>query len=150
MIIGLGVDTARWLGLPIAAPAGTGCVLVCSGDGRVDADLHTIAPAASALACNAVRIRAHIPVRCQRRNSPYTVCHGPYRSGMSRHGHPVRILHRIPSMSWRFVHFGGRPAFFPRGSNVSNRAHCASVRSARPGTATLGTRSPVFRFVLVD
>ncbi len=32
-------------------------------------------------------------------NSPYTVCHGPYRSGTSRHGDPVRARHRIPSMS---------------------------------------------------
>lgn len=39
MIIGLGVDTARRLGLLITVPAGTGCVLVCSGDGRIDADV---------------------------------------------------------------------------------------------------------------
>lgn len=47
---------------------------------------HTIAPAASASTCNAVRIYAHTPQRCQRRNSPYIVCHGPYRAGTSRPG----------------------------------------------------------------
>ena len=49
-------------------------------------------------------------------------------------------------MSCRFVHFSGRPAFLPVGSSGSNTAHCASVRSNRPATATLATRSPVFRF----
>ncbi|MFE3260949.1 hypothetical protein ACFXPS_37025 [Nocardia sp. NPDC059091] len=37
----------------------------------------------------------------------------------------------------------GRPAFLPRGSSGTSRAHWASVRSARPVTATLATRSPV-------
>jgi len=41
-------------------------------------------------------------------------------------------------MSCRFVHFGERPALLPRGSSGTNRAHCTSVTSARPGTATLG------------
>jgi hypothetical protein len=36
-----------------------------------------ISPAASARACSPVRIRAQVPSRCQRRNKPYTVCHGP-------------------------------------------------------------------------
>ena len=49
-----------------------------------------ISPAASARACEAVRICAQAPVRCQRRNSPYTDSHGPYRSGRSRHGAPAR------------------------------------------------------------
>ncbi|MBE1565997.1 hypothetical protein H4W81_008776 [Nonomuraea africana] len=31
--------------------------------------------------------------------------------------------HRIPSMSCRFVHFGGLPGFFPAGSNGSSTAH---------------------------
>ena len=46
-------------------------------------------------------------------------------------------------MSRRVVHFGGRPGFFPTGSNGSSTFHCASVRSARPVSATLATRSPV-------
>jgi hypothetical protein len=38
---------------------------------------HTISPAASARVCNPVRIALQTPARCQRRNNPYTVCHGP-------------------------------------------------------------------------
>jgi hypothetical protein len=38
---------------------------------------HTITPAASARVCKPVRITAQTPARCQRRNNPYTVCHGP-------------------------------------------------------------------------
>src|SRR5690606_5806747 len=53
-------------------------------------------------------------------------------------------------MSCRLLHFGGRPAFFPRGSNGFSRAHSASVKSARLVTATLGTRSPVFSCILFD
>jgi hypothetical protein len=45
-------------------------------------------------------------------------------------------------MSCRFVHFGGRPGFRPRGSSGSSTAHCASVRSARLLTAKVATRSP--------
>jgi hypothetical protein len=53
-------------------------------------------------------------------------------------------------MSCRLVHRGGRPGFFPTGNNGSSTAHCASVRSARPATTTLATRSPVIMVVLVD
>ena len=102
-----------------------------------------ISPAASARACKPVRIRAQVPSRCQARNNPYTDPHGPYRSGTSRHGHPARVRHRIPSMSCRLAHTGGRPGFFPFGSNGSSTAHCGSVKSARPLTGTVGTRSPV-------
>jgi hypothetical protein len=74
-------------------------------------------PAASACACNADKIFSHVPSRCLRRNNPYSVGHGAYCSGMSRHGAPTRIRHRIPSMSCRFVHFGGRPLPDAAGSN---------------------------------
>jgi hypothetical protein len=53
-------------------------------------------------------------------------------------------------MSCRLVHFGGRPGFFPTGSSGSSTVHCASVRSARPATITLATRSPVFSIFFVD
>nr|WP_263655296.1 hypothetical protein [Nonomuraea aurantiaca] len=49
-----------------------------------------IGPLASALACSSFKIRAHVPSRCHRRNSPYTVSHSPYRAGTSRHGDPAR------------------------------------------------------------
>ena len=96
------------------------------------------------------RIRAQTPARCHRRNNPYTACHDPYAAGTSRHGAPTRTRHRIPSMSCRFVHFDGRPDFFPFGSSGPSTAHCASVKSARPVTATLATRSPVLTIFLVD
>lgn len=90
-----------------------------------------IRPLASTLACNFFKIRAQVPSRCQRRNSPYALSHSPYRTGTSRHGAPFRVRHRIPPMSCRFVHFGGLPGFFPTGSNSSRTAHCAAVKSPR-------------------
>src|SRR5690554_4753197 len=45
-------------------------------------------------------------------------------------------------MSWRLLHFAGLPTLFGVGRNGSSTAHCASVRSYRLATATLGTRSP--------
>ena len=101
-----------------------------------------ISPAASARACRAARICAQVPSRCQRRNHPYTVCHGPYRAGTSRHGDPTRTRQRIPSMICRLLHFGGRPVLLRAGSSGSSTAHCASVRSNRPVTARVATRSP--------
>lgn len=72
-----------------------------------------------------------VPSRCQRRNRSYTRAHGPYRSGTSHHGTPVRVRNRMPSISCRRLHLGGRPGFLPLGNNDSNRAHCVSVRSPR-------------------
>jgi hypothetical protein len=101
-----------------------------------------ISPAASARVCNLVTICAQIPFRCHRRNSPYTVCQHPYSPGTSRHGAPVRVRHRITSINWRLLHLGGRPGFLPTGNNGSSTAHCSSVKSARPATGTVCTRSP--------
>jgi hypothetical protein len=70
------------------------------------------------------------------------------RGRENRHGAPHLVRHRIPLMSCRLLHFGGRPAFFPRGSSGASRAHWASVRSARLTTTTLGTRSPVLLVLL--
>lgn len=86
---------------------------------------------ASAWASSSVKTRFQVPSRCQRRNRSYTRPQGPYRSGTSRHGVPVRVRHRMPAISYRRVHIGGRPGFVPSGSSGSSRAHCASVRSPR-------------------
>lgn len=148
MVVGFGFDAAGRFELQ--RPAGTGRVLVGAHDGRVDADIsHDPAGGVGQRLQRGQDLCPH-PARCQRRNSPYTVCQGPYRVGTSRHGAPTRVRQRIPSMSWRFVHTQGRPGLIGRGSSASSTAHCASVRSARPVTATLVTRSPVFGFLLVD
>jgi hypothetical protein len=84
---------------------------------------------ASAWPCSSAKIRCQVPSRCQRRNKSYARAQGPYRSGTSRHGTPVRMRNRMPSISCRLVHIGGRPGFLPRGNNGSRQAHCVSVRS---------------------
>lgn len=53
-------------------------------------------------------------------------------AGTSRQGAPVRVRHRMPSMSCLRVHTCGRPGFMPRGSRGSSRAHWPFVRSPRP------------------
>jgi hypothetical protein len=78
-------------------------------------------PAASARACNEARICAQTPSRCHRRNHRYSVCHGGYTSGTSRHGDPVRTRHRIASITTRRSR-GGRP-IRTGGSTASSLAH---------------------------
>ena len=51
------------------------------------------------------------------------VSDGPYRSGMSRHGAPVRIRHRIPLITGRRSR-GGRPVGLTGGNTSSNTCHC--------------------------
>jgi hypothetical protein len=58
-----------------------------------------------------------------------TDCQDPYRSGMSRHGVPARVRHRIPSINCRLVHVRGRPRPLTAGSRGASSCHCASVRS---------------------
>jgi len=150
VIVGLGRDPARRLCLQIPlfrAPAACWCARVI-----VESTLtsQVTRPAASAPACSAVRIICQKPARCQRRNNAYAADQEPYVAGMSRHGAPTRTRHRIPSTSCRLLHNDGRPDRDGWGNNDSSVAHCASVRSNRPVTARVVTRSPVFRFFLVD
>lgn len=91
---------------------------------------HSMCPAASALTCNFFRTRAQVPSICQRRKSVYAVSHGPYRSGTSRHGEPVRARHQIPSKHCLRSR-GFRPILGSGGNTASSRAHCSSVRSPR-------------------
>ena len=63
-------------------------------------------------------------------DNAYAVSQGPYRSGRSRQGEPVRARHQIPSKTCRRS-LGGRPIFGIGGSTASSRSHCASVRSPR-------------------
>ena len=58
-----------------------------------------MAPSASA---NAITLRfslAQVPSRAHSTNRSFAVVHGPYRSGISRHGDPVRFTHMIPLMT---------------------------------------------------
>lgn len=86
---------------------------------------------ASARACSSVKIRCQVPFRCQRRKRSYARPHGPYSSGTSRHGVPVRARKRMPSISCLLVHIDGRPDFLPFGNSGSSTAPCSSVRSPR-------------------
>ena len=90
-----------------------------------------ISPAASARACNAVRIPAQVPSRCQRRNNPYTDCHGPYAAAHPATAHPPGPATGSRRSAAVSSTPAGGPAS-PRGSNGSSTAHCASVRSALP------------------
>jgi hypothetical protein len=62
---------------------------------------HSMCPAPWALTCSFFRMRAQVPLICQRRKSVYVASHGPYRSGMSRQGEPVLARHQIPSKHCR-------------------------------------------------
>lgn len=55
----------------------------------------SIRPSASRRIWSCSRIRSNSPSRCQRRKRSYTVCQGPYRSGRSRQGAPVRSSHKM-------------------------------------------------------
>jgi hypothetical protein len=136
MVGRLDTDPAGRLGLLIPllrAPAACWCARAV-----VESTLtsQVTCPAASAKACNPVKIRRQVPSRCHRRNIAYAACHDPYAAGTSRHGAPTRIRHRIASINCRLLHTDGRPDRFALGSNGSSAAHCASVRSNRRVTAT--------------
>lgn len=89
---------------------------------------HSIIPSASALTCNFFKMRGQVPSICHRRKTVYAVSHGPYRSGTSRQGEPVRARHQIPSKTCRRS-LGGRPILDIGGNSGSSRSHCVSVRS---------------------
>jgi hypothetical protein len=77
VIGGLDGDSTRRLALEVPllrAPAACWCALATVASTLTS---QVIKPSASARACSRVRIRCQVPSRCQRRNSPYTVCHGP-------------------------------------------------------------------------
>jgi hypothetical protein len=93
--------------------------------------LQSTSPAVSASCWMAAKIRSQIPATRQRQKRLYTVDHGPYRSGMSRHGAPVRSLHTIPLMMVRWSLFGFPTSGFSGGSSGDSRSHSRSVSSPR-------------------
>jgi hypothetical protein len=91
-------------------------------------------PAASALVCRCASMRTQVPSSCQRANRWYSVSHGPYRSGTSRHGTPVRTRNRIPLITCRCSRHRPPRCGVRSGNNGSITAYSASVSSKRPGT----------------
>ncbi len=55
----------------------------------------------SSRTCAAARIFSQVPSAVHRRSRSWQVFHGPYRSGRSRHGAPVRSFHKIPLITCR-------------------------------------------------
>ena len=72
--------------------------------------LSNISVVSSTNSCSirAVRISSHTPAFAQARNRLYTLCHGPNRSGRSRHGIPEFSQYRIALSISRLL-FPGRP-----------------------------------------
>ena len=86
---------------------------------------------------NVTRILFVVDIAISRhfRKRLYTVCHGPYRSGSSRHGAPPLAIHSIPFSAVRLSYFAGRPRFPPAGCSGGSisltRFHSLSVSSYR-------------------
>lgn len=123
MVDGLGEDATRWLDLQVPflrAPAACWWALATVESTEIS---QVISPSASAWVCRRSKIRCQVPSRCQRLTKPYTVSHGPLRSGRSRHGMPVRVRNRIPLISCRLLRTGGRPGLMLLGTNGSNTIH---------------------------
>jgi hypothetical protein len=88
-------------------------------------------PPASPADCSAASTRSQTPACCQRRKREYTVCQGPYRSGRSRQGAPVRKRQRMALSTVRWS-LAGRPVTGRcGGSSGRSRSHCPSVSSCR-------------------
>ena len=74
-----------------------------------------------------------------------TVGQGPYRSGKSRQGAPVRTTHRMPLMMVRWSLLGRPRLGLWDGNKGANLYHWASVKSPRPTFLTsLLTFAPQF------
>ena len=129
--LGSPAATAATEGLiaPFFAPAAWGCARIDVPSTKCRAQ--SSSPAAFPSAWSAARTRSQTPARCQRRKRKYAVCHGPERSGGSRHGAPVRSRYRIASMMVRCSRFGLPVAGFSGGRWGISFAHCSSVSSRR-------------------
>ena len=115
--------------VPPFAPAACWCARIT--DPSTKWTLQSTSPAASAWCWTAAKTRSQMPACCHRQNRLYTVDHGPYRSGRSRHGAPVRARHKIPLMIRQWSAFGRPRSGLSAGSNGSSRSHSWSVSSPR-------------------
>ena len=80
-------------------------------------------------------VASHTPSLLQRVKRTKTEFQLPYRSGMSRHGAPVRRTQRIPLTVRRLSGIGG-PRSPRSGSSGLRMRHSASVRSPRLNAAS--------------
>ena len=91
--------------------------------------LSSISVVSSTNSCSigAVRVSSHTPAFVQARNRLYTLCHGPNRSGRSRHGIRVFSQYRIALSISRLLFPGRPPCGFFSGGNLSLILfHCPS------------------------
>jgi hypothetical protein len=93
-------------------------------------------PRANKSSANAQRMPSSTPARCHCWKRRWQVWYGPYRSGRSCQGAPVRNTHNIPFSTCRACRQGLPRWSARRGSANSTkgliRSHCTSVRSAMP------------------
>lgn len=93
-------------------------------------------PRANKSSANAQRMPSSTPARCHCWKRRWQVWYGPYRSGRSCQGAPVRNTHNIPFSTCRACRQGLPRLSARRGSANSTkgliRSHCTSVRSAMP------------------
>ena len=96
--------------------------------------LSSISVVSSTNSCSirAERICSHTPAFVHVRNRLYTLCHGPNRSGRSRHGTPVFSQYGIALSISRLL-FPGRPpcGFLSGGNWLLILFHCFSLISCR-------------------
>jgi hypothetical protein len=62
---------------------------------------NSTSPTESSFVTTSAMIRSQVPSAVHTRSRSCAVFHGPYRSGRSRHGAPVRSFHKIASITCR-------------------------------------------------
>lgn len=78
------------------------------------------------------------PSRCHQRNRSHSRPHAPCSAGRARRGTPVRTRNRMPSISCRLAHVGGRTGW--RGVRGS-RSRSGLVEMSRPPVYRKGRRT---------
>jgi hypothetical protein len=107
-------------------------------------DCHELAPFADERSTNAIapffapnRMPSSTPPRCHCWKRRWQVWYGPYRTGRSCQGAPVRNTHNMPFSTCRGRSRQGLPRLSarrrcPNSTKGLIRSHCTSVRSAMP------------------
>ena len=129
--LGRGLPGSR--GAPLAGPSG---VLVSADHAGVDLSIPVQLPSTVGLGTQAGLDAGPGPVGCQRANRLDTVSQGPYRSGRSRQGTPLRTRNKIPLRTWRWSRQRPPRLDLDDGSSAASRSHSSSVISTRRFTAS--------------